>query len=117
MALTVFSLNHHQMHYSSVQYKFPLPLHVLIITKFVFLALLSLSRELYLFDNHCCNTDLMPVALWEVDGPEGHITGVPNSMYLVTGIFLSLFPPHVFSHGPTVGAGWVYSSLLRTMHH
>jgi hypothetical protein len=59
----------------------------------------------------------MPVALWEVDGPEGHITGVPNSMYLVTGIFLSLFPRHVFSHGPTVGAGWVYSSLLRTMHH
>ncbi|KAH8933987.1 hypothetical protein BDL97_18G060100 [Sphagnum fallax] len=32
-----------------------------------------------------CNHDLMPVALWEVDGPEGHITGVPNSMYLVTG--------------------------------
>jgi hypothetical protein len=85
MALTVFSLNHHQMHHSSVQYKFPLPLHVLIITKFVFLALLSLSRGLHLFDNHCCNTDLMPVALWEVDGPEGHITGVPNSMYLVTG--------------------------------
>jgi hypothetical protein len=47
----------------------------------------------------------------------GCITGVPNSMYLMTGIFLSLFPPHVFSHGPTVGAGWVYSSLLRTMHH
>lgn len=97
MALTVFSLNHHQMHHSSVQYKFPLPsLHVLIITKFVFLALLSLSRGLHLFDNHCCNTDLMPVALWEVDGPEGHITGVPNSMYLVTGIFSPCFPHMCF---------------------
>jgi len=47
----------------------------------------------------------MPVALWEVDGPEGHITGVPNSMYLVTGIFLSLFPPPVFSHGPQLVQG------------
>ena len=24
------------------------------------------------------------MALWEVDGPEGSVTGVPNSMYLVT---------------------------------
>lgn len=29
--------------------------------------------------------DLKAVALWEVDGPEGSVTGVPNSMYLVTG--------------------------------
>lgn len=32
-----------------------------------------------------CNHDLKAVALWEVDGPEGSVTGVPNSMYLVTG--------------------------------
>ena len=30
--------------------------------------------------------DHRAVALWEVDGPQGSLTGVPNSMYLITGI-------------------------------
>lgn len=29
--------------------------------------------------------DHRAVALWEVDGPQGSLTGVPNSMYLITG--------------------------------
>lgn len=31
----------------------------------------------------CC-ADRLAAALWEVDGPEGSVTGVPNSMYLVS---------------------------------
>ncbi|KAG0597800.1 hypothetical protein M758_12G021100 [Ceratodon purpureus] len=31
-----------------------------------------------------CNHDRMALALWEVDGPKGSETGVPNSMYLVS---------------------------------
>lgn len=46
-------------------------------------------------DTKLATTAVRGVARWEVDGSDGSITGISNSMYLVTGIFtFYLFDPY-----------------------